>query len=165
MLATDLAKPREVLKNRPEGSTDPAPLGRIIGKCKSLKHKADATGRQFVELVGAFKGIPAAAFELEVEENGTKRKVLVEQIVSTVAALPIAVHDVIVKERGKKDVAEVHFAFDVAVKKSSNPPGYEFVCTPVFPITAAVSDEFADIDAKIATLAGGDTNEKAQQAA
>jgi hypothetical protein len=149
LMATDLGKPKAmVYADGVKGGA--VALGRVMGEISGTKLKVDGQGRSSVELMGRFKGIPATPFTVKQKDYaGNDVDILIEAIVSTRCLMPITIHNLLVKESEKDGVSIVQFAVDIDVKAASNPAGYEYHVTPLFPIDGAESDPFAGIAARI----------------
>ena len=146
LTATDLGKPRALVNA--DGATGKLYLGRILGELQTVKPLIDAQGRESTQLVGRFKGVPATPITIKAGDPPVDTTV--DAIVSTKAFLPINTQNLLVEELAKDGVSMVQFAVDIHVEKASNPAGYIFHVTPLFPINGADSDPFAAISARVA---------------
>lgn len=149
LVPKDLGNAKDVLKAEGDAVGKPLYLGRMIGEASEVRNKVDAMSRPYTVLVGKFKAIPAKPFEAKDDAGN---KVSVEAIVAGTCVLPPDQHNKVSAELAKEDVSLVQFAIDVfSVKYENSTLGYVFSVNEIFPINGADTDQFAGINARIAS--------------
>jgi hypothetical protein len=127
---------------------DVVPLMRIFGSASDVRPGTSDNG-PFVALKGRFEAVSLIPDTETGEVSG-------QVFVAPECFLPEPTHSIIVSELsaksddGKRVVASLDFAFEVGVKASKNPVGYEYVCMPL--MEHAGSDPLAALRNKVAAL-------------
>lgn len=126
---------------------DVVPLYRVFGSANGLRTGTSDNGA-FVALKGRFEAVSLIPDQETGEVSGAT-------FVAPECFLPEPTHSILVGELlaekdGKKVVESLDFAFEVGVKASKNPIGYEYVCMPL--MDHAGSDPLAALRSKVAAL-------------
>lgn len=127
---------------------DVVPLYRVFGSGADIR-----TGQGDYGAFAALKGRFEAVSLIPDPETG---EVSGQVFVAPECFLPEPTHSILVSELmakdadGKRVVSSLDFAFEVGVKASKNPIGYEFVCVPLMEHTG--SDPLAALRGKVAAL-------------
>lgn len=127
---------------------DVIPLYRVFGSGADLRAGQSDNG-PFVALKGRFEAISLVPDPDTGEVSG-------QVFVAPECFLPEPTHSILVSELSQKDadgkrvVNSLDFAFEVGVKASKNPIGYEYVCMPLMDHTG--SDPLAALRTKVAAL-------------
>lgn len=126
---------------------DIVPLFRVFGMANDVRTGNSDNG-PFTALKGRFEAV-----SLMPDENG---ETATESFVAPECFLPEPTHSILVGELtakdadGKRVVESLDFAFEVGVKASKNPVGYEYVCMPLMDHTG--SDPLAALRDRVKAL-------------
>lgn len=127
---------------------DVVPLYRVFGSANDVRTGNSDNG-PFTALKGRFEAVSLVPDQETGEVSG-------ETFVAPECFLPEPTHSILVgelsgrDENGKRVVESLDFAFEVGVKASKNPVGYEYVCVPL--MEHAGSDPLAALRQKVAAL-------------
>ncbi len=127
---------------------DVVPLFRVFGSANEVRTGNSDNG-PFTALKGRFEAVSL----LPDPETG---EIQDATFVAPECFLPEPTHSILVGEltakdsEGKRTVESLDFAFEVGVKASKTPVGYEYVCMPL--MQHAGSDPLAALRARVAEL-------------
>lgn len=127
---------------------DVVPLFRVFGSANDVRTGTSDNG-PFTALKGRFEALSLIPDTETGEVSG-------DAFVAPECFLPEPTHTMLVSkliaknDEGKRIVESLDFAFEVGVKASKNPIGYEYVCMPLMEDTG--SDPLAALRNKVAAL-------------